>query len=149
LVSGLNPFDFHINFPPIPPLFNEKLFLDLRTNLSPFFCQHTIHQVIWPSSGTLSRWDWLHVHTCPNLESSSKSSSKLSEYHCVLTTSSRKKVNHVRSNHILSYPTHKCYNERTVVRLCKRTVRWGVQVQGRGSERGGGWVCPHVKKFQL
>jgi len=75
------------------PHCSTKIYFSICVQICPlFFCQHTIHQVIWPNSGTLSRWDWLHVHICPNLESSSKSSSKLSEFHSVLTTSFRKKV---------------------------------------------------------
>jgi len=42
---------------PTPPLFTTKLFLDFQTiffRCGPsFFVQHTIHQVIWPSPGTL------------------------------------------------------------------------------------------------
>jgi len=59
VVLGLSPFEPRVKCPytpTLPPL-TRKLFLDFRAIVFPsgpsFFYQHTIHQVIWPSPGTL------------------------------------------------------------------------------------------------
>jgi len=59
------------------------------------------------------------VYLCPNLESSSKSSSESSEISWTFDDSLREKKLKPRSFQLqLSYPRHKCCNERAVVLLC-------------------------------
>ena len=55
LVPGLGTFGPGVNCPcaPTPPHFNWQLFLDFYEWMAHHFFSSTIHQVIWPSPGTL------------------------------------------------------------------------------------------------